>query len=49
METLNSLSSVPAPIIGALLWDTSPFLAFIVIGVSNITFLLFLAKMKVKR
>lgn len=49
IETLNSLSSVPAPIIGALLWNESPFLAFIVIGVSNISFLLFLAKMKVKR
>lgn len=49
METLSSLSSVPAPVIGAFLWEKSPFLAFYLIGITSIGFLLFLVKVKVKK
>ena len=48
METLGSLSSVPAPIFGALLWERSPYLPFIIFGFSNLCFLSLLWKAKVK-
>jgi MFS family permease len=48
METLGSLSSVPAPLVGALLWEKSPYLPFIVFGFSNLCFISLLIKTRVK-
>jgi len=44
METLGFLSSVPAPLIGAFLWEKSPYLTFAIIGIGNIGLLTFLMK-----
>lgn len=48
METLGSLSCVPAPILGALLWEKSPYLPFIIFGFSNFVFLSLLIETRVK-
>ena len=48
METLGSLSSVPAPFIGALLWEKSSYLPFIIFGFCNLCYLCLLFKTKVK-
>jgi MFS family permease len=44
METLGFLSSVPAPLMGAFLWEKSPYLAFALVGIGNIGLLSFLVK-----